>query len=280
MIGVITDSNAQLPAEVARRYGIEVVPLTVRIDGVDYLEGVDLDADAFYARFESGVPEVSTSQPSPGRVAAAYQALAARGADAILSVHLGSNISGTVNAATLAAASSPVPVRVVDTGSASFGVAFAVWEAAEALAAGASVEDAARLAQRVAAVTGNVFVLRGLELARAGGRLAAGVAEAEAIPVLSVVEGVMRPVGRAQDLGPAADVMARYVLAAGGRLRVAVGVADRGTVPLAQALEDRLAGRPQVGELMRYRIGPTSGAHTGPGTFSAYFYDLDKLRGA
>jgi DegV family protein with EDD domain len=280
VISVVTDSNAQLPAEVARRYGIEVVPLTVRIDGVDYLEGVDLDADAFYARFESGVPEVSTSQPSPGRVAAAYQALAARGADAILSVHLGSNISGTVNAATLAAASSPVPVRVVDTGSASFGVAFAVWEAAEALAAGASVEDAARLAQRVAAVTGNVFVLRGLELARAGGRLAAGVAEAEAIPVLSVVEGVMRPVGRAQDLGPAADVMARYVLAAGGRLRVAVGVADRGTVPLAQALEDRLAGRPQVGELMRYRIGPTSGAHTGPGTFSAYFYDLDKLRGA
>src|SRR5919206_87199 len=125
------------------------------------------------------------------------EALAARGVDAILSVHLGSNISGTVNAASLAAAASPVPVRVVDTGSASFGVAFAVWEAAEALAGGASVDEAARLARRVAAVTGNVFVLRGLELARAGGRLAAGVTEAEAIPVLSVVEGVMRPVGRA-----------------------------------------------------------------------------------
>ena len=48
MIGLCTDSNAQLPAELVDRYGVEVVPLTVTLDGDDFLEGVNLDADGFY----------------------------------------------------------------------------------------------------------------------------------------------------------------------------------------------------------------------------------------
>ncbi|MGI9121166.1 MAG: DegV family protein, partial [Acidimicrobiales bacterium] len=100
MIGLVTDSNSQIPAELVRRYGVEVVPLTVTVDGEAYLEGVDLDADAFYARFTAGHrPEVSTSQPSPGRFAQAFQAVAGRGAIEILSIHIGSDISGTVNSA-------------------------------------------------------------------------------------------------------------------------------------------------------------------------------------
>jgi len=62
-IGLVTDSNAQLPPELVERYGVEVVPLTVTIDGVDHLEGVDLDADGFYDRFATHTPVVSTSQP-------------------------------------------------------------------------------------------------------------------------------------------------------------------------------------------------------------------------
>ena len=65
VIGIVTDSNSQIPPELAELYGIEVVALTVTLDGVDYAEGVDLDADEFYARFENGTPTVSTSQPSP-----------------------------------------------------------------------------------------------------------------------------------------------------------------------------------------------------------------------
>ena len=102
MIGLVTDSNAQLPEELAGRYAVEIVPLTVTVDGVPYLEAVDIDADAFYARFDSGRPRVTTAQPSPGQFAAASEAVAARGATEILSVHIGSSVSGTVNAARLA----------------------------------------------------------------------------------------------------------------------------------------------------------------------------------
>ena len=53
MIGLCTDSNSQLPPELAERYGVEVVPLTVIADEHEYLEGVSIDADGFYELFDS-----------------------------------------------------------------------------------------------------------------------------------------------------------------------------------------------------------------------------------
>jgi len=258
LIGIVTDSNAQLPEELARRYAVEIVPLTVTLDGREYLEGVDLDADQFYARFRSGKPVVSTAQPSPGRFVAAYDAVAARGAREILSVHIGSSVSGTVNSALLASRVAPVPVRIVDTGTASFAVSLCLWEAA---------------AERVSATVGNVFVVGGLDVARAGGRLAGDVAapEVASIPVLSLSGGVMHQLDRVNGVEAAAGAMATSVLAAGPSLRVGVGLSDPATLPLVTALEKRLRAAPQVRELVRYRIGPSVGAHTGPGTVGAMF---------
>lgn len=274
MIRIVTDSNAQVPDELRQRYAIAVVPLTVVIDGVEHAEGEDLDADDFYGRFAGGAtPAVATSQPSPGRFAATYAALASEGATEILSIHIGSAVSGTLNSARVGAQQSPVPVRLVDTGTASFGIACCVWEAAEALAAGASVEEAVARAETVGTTVGNVFVVRALDLARAGGRLAGGVdADADTIPVLSLVEGEIRAVGQAHDVDTAADVMAAYARAWGDSLRCAVGIADAGAAPFWQALEDRLRRADEVQEVVRYRIGPSVGVHTGPGTAGAFFY--------
>ena len=282
MIGIVTDSNSQLPDELRARFGIEVVPLTVTIDGDVFREGVDITADEFYARFEGRTPVVTTTLPSPGEFSDAYARLAAAGADSILSIHIGSTISGTLNSARIASLDAPVPVRLVDTGTASFGISCCVWEAAEALVGGASLEDAAELAEQLAASVGNVFMVRALDLARAGGRLATNVEERpEALPVLSMVHGEIRAVGQAHDIDEAVTAMADYVLLRGGgggrdeergHLRVALGVADVGSAPLARALEEALAGSDLVKELVHYRIGPSVGVHTGPGTAGAFFY--------
>ncbi|MBA2438550.1 MAG: DegV family protein [Acidimicrobiia bacterium] len=278
MIGLLTDSNAQLPPELAERYGVEVVPLTVTVDGEEFAEGVDLDADTFYARFEGGRrPEVSTSQPSPGRFAEAFAALAGRGAREILAVHVGSVVSGTVNSARLAAQSSPVPVHIVDTATVSFGVACCVWEAGEALARGVTVEEAAAIAGAVGKTVGTVFTVGALDLARAGGRLAPG-GEAgttgPGVPVLTMAGGEMQVIGEAGDVDGAAGVMADHVLAVGDGpgVRVGLGIADASAAPLWRALEERLTGAPGVREIVRYRIGPSVGAHTGPGTAGVFFY--------
>ena len=281
MIGLCTDSNAQLPPDLVERYGVEVVPLTVTIDGHAFLEGVDLDADAFYARFAGGAaPTVTTAAPSPGRFVAAYEALAERGATEILSVHIGSAISATLNAARVAAGAAPVPVRLVDTGTASFAVACCLWEAAEAVARGAALEEAAQVAERVASRTDNVFVVRALELARRGGRLsveADRTLEGDSIPVLRLVGGAFQAVAQARTVEEAANAMADAVRSGGSSLRVGLSIADAGAAPLRRALEERLAGASEVLELVRYRVGPSVGVHTGPGTAGAMWYPADAV---
>jgi DegV family protein with EDD domain len=280
MIGFVTDSNAQLPAELVERYAVEVVPLTVTVDGTPYLEGVDIDADSFYARFESGQPEVSTSQPSPGLFTEAYERVAARGIDEILSVHIGSAVSGTINAARLAAQRARSKVRLVDTGTASFGVSCCLWEAAEAVLAGASLEEAAQVAEQVGSTVDNIFIVKALDLARAGGRLSAGARAGDAIPVLRLVQGEMETVGEARDIDEAVEVMGSFVQSWGTALRVGVGVADAGTGPLGDALASTLAAAGEVLEVVRYRIGPSVGVHTGPGTVGACYYPARKVERA
>lgn len=268
-----TDSGAQLPPELVRRYRIGVVPLTVSIDGVEHREGIDLDADDFYDRFARGrPPSVHTAAPPPGRFLEVWGDLAAEGATEIVSIHTGSEVSSTLDAARIAAEMAPVAVHLVDSHTASFAVGCCTWEAAEAAARGANCEEAAATAGRVAATVGNVFVVSALDLVRAGGRLLAGTAQGEGIPVLSLVDGKVAPIGRAASVDEACDQMAAHVLSLGQGLRVGLSIADKGAAPVWEALEARLAGRPEVREVVRYRVGPSMGAHLGPGAAGAVAY--------
>lgn len=272
--GLVTDSNSQLPSALAERYGVEVVPLTVTVDGVAYAEGVELTSDEFFARYRTGTPEVSTAAPSPGAFVEAYHRVADRGADEILSIHVGSAVSGTLNAARLAAESAPVPVRLVDTGTASFGVACCVWEAAEALRSGATTEEAAAVAEETAPTVGNVFVVGALDIVRAGGRFAEDgtVDPAGAVRVLSLVDGKITTVGTVNHVDETVEAMAAHVAASGEGLRAAVGIADAAAEPLSSGLIQRLSRDPAVKEVVLYRVGPSVGAHTGPGTAGCFFW--------
>ena len=69
----------------------------VRVDGTDFREGLDLDADTFYEYWTpDGAPKITTSQPSPGAFIEAYEHLVAAGSTQILSVHMGAALSGTL----------------------------------------------------------------------------------------------------------------------------------------------------------------------------------------
>ena len=82
MIGttaVVVDSASYLPESLIERHGVLVAPLSVRLDGHEYLEGVDITASEFYGRLAS-TQSVTTSQPSPGRLLARYEQAAEEGA--------------------------------------------------------------------------------------------------------------------------------------------------------------------------------------------------------
>jgi DegV family protein with EDD domain len=268
VIGLMTDSNAQLPPLLRDRFSVGVVPLTIVIDGTGYLEGIDLDPAEFLDRMRSGAV-VSTAAPSPGQFVQAYCDMAASGAECILSIHVGGELSSTLEAARVGAASSPVPVELVDTGTASFAVGCCVWAAGDALRGGAEVDEAATEAQRAAARIGNVFVVSSLEPARRGGRLEAG-ADSERIPVIALEDNQMQVVGEVGDQRAALNVMCGYLddwARHGEHLRVGIGDADN--AGLAELLAAELDERSSVVEVVRYNVGPSVAVHTGPGTVGA-----------
>jgi DegV family protein with EDD domain len=268
VIALVTDSNAQLPAALRDRFSVTVVPLTVVVDGEDHVEGVDLDHDEFYDRLAAGA-SVSTAAPAPGLFVEAFADAAAAGATEVLAIHIGANTSATVQSATLAARSSPVPVEIVDTGTASFPIACCVWAAGLVLERGGSVDEAAAAARAVAGSVGNVFIVGALDLARRGGRLAADADAGDGLRVLALEQGTMQVVGQARDLESAVDAMTDYCArwAAGRQMHVGVGHAR--AAELADALELRLRELPETADLVRYEVGPSVGAHTGPGTVGA-----------
>ncbi|MFK8024068.1 MAG: DegV family protein [Ilumatobacter sp.] len=280
MIGIVVDSNSQMPASLAERFGIAVVPLTVIVDGVEYSEGVDLSADAFYGAWTGDhEPKVETSQPSPGSFLDAYRATVDRGATEILSVHVAASMSGTLNAARVAAALVDVPVRLVDTGTASFGVSCAAWAAADAVADGAGLERAARLAEQQAASLRTSFIVGVPRLVDRSGR-ASGVgvegAASEGIPVLAMAGGDLCVLDTVFDVGAAVRVMVEDALAwptsgDSGR-RIAVGSSDDSSRAVSRALTAALDGHLDVAEVVQYRIGPSIGAHTGPGTAGLFVF--------
>jgi fatty acid-binding protein DegV len=122
-----------------------------------------------------------------------------------------------------------------------------------------------------------VFVVSALDLLRSGGRVNLDNAAAgDGIPVLSLDGGDLTVVATVHDVVAASEVMAGYCTRAelGDRLRIAVGIADAGAGPVWRALEDRVAAHPAVVEVVRYRVGPSVGMHTGPGTVGAFFWPV------
>ena len=97
---IVTDSGTDVclsPEQVAG-LGIHIVPLVVTLGGRSYREGVDIRPDEFYRLLAATDSLPITSQPSAGDFAETYRRLAVTDPD-ILSIHMSSGLSGTVNAA-------------------------------------------------------------------------------------------------------------------------------------------------------------------------------------
>jgi DegV family protein with EDD domain len=270
MIALVTDSASMLPVAVRRRFGISVVAVTVTVDGVEFAEGIDLATADFYDRMSAGA-EVSTAAPSPGAFVETYRAAAERGATAVLSVHTGAAYSATVASATLASTMVDVSVSIVDTGVGSFPVALAVWAAAESLDRCETVEEAAAVAARVASDTASFFVVGLPAVAHRGGRFVAVSGALTPTTVLELAAGELHDRGAVADLDTAIETMiaGTVAAAAGGPLRIGVGHAVHPDVAqqMVLRLEELLPGS----EIVTYEVGPSVGAHTGPGTLGIVY---------
>jgi len=268
---IVTDSTAYLPTGLDVELGITVVPLHVVVNGRAGTEGVDVSpADVAQALAERR-GTVSTSRPSPADFAATYRALLADGADGIVSVHLSSELSGTWDAARLAAAECvPEAVRVVDSRTTAMGLGFAVLAAAEAAEAGTGLPEVERIAEQTVDRTTTLFYVDTLEYLRRGGRIGAAqkwLGTALAVkPILHVVAGRIVPLEKVRTAGKALARLEELAVSAAGDAEVDVAVQHLAAADRAAGLADRLrAGLPGLHRLYDSEVGAVVGAHAGPG---------------
>jgi DegV family protein with EDD domain len=270
-VAVVTDSTAYLPAELTEGYGIQVVPLYVVLPGRSGREGLDIGPEDVARALSVRGQTVSTSRPTPGDFLTAYRHALDGGADQVVSVHLSGELSGTSDAARLAASQvGEHLVTVVDSRSAAMGCGFSVLAAARSAAAGADGAEVAEAARRTAAETSTYFLVDTLEHLRRGGRIGAAAAilgsALSVKPVLHVKDGRVVPLEKVRTAARAnSRLVQRAVEAAGdGPVSVAVhhlAAGDRAGW-LAAELRDRL---PALRELHVSELGAAIGAHVGPG---------------
>ncbi|MES9604131.1 DegV family protein [Actinomadura sp. NPDC000929] len=267
-VAVVTDSTAYLPPGLAERHGLTVVPLQIAVGGATRDEGDISTAEAALALKEWH--PVTTSRPAPRRFADAYEAAAASGAHVVVSVHLASALSGTVEAARLAAEDAPVPVRVVDSGTIGMGLGFAALSAAAAAMAGGSAADAVSAAVRRAGLTRSLIYVDTLEHLRRGGRIGAAASlwgsALMVKPLLEITGGRIAPLEKVRTSSRALARLEELAVAEAGARRVDLGVQHLSAAARAETLAARLRERvPHVQDVYVGEVGPVIGAHVGPG---------------
>jgi DegV family protein with EDD domain len=274
-VAIVTDSTAYLPVDLVARHGIWVVPLHVVVGGQQFSEGVDVTTAEVAAALRKFTP-VSTSRPSPQAFLDVYETAAARGADAVVSVHISSDMSGTVESASLAASQSPIPVQVVDSRSLGMAMGYAVLSAAKAAQQGQGAKAVAAIASSRAEAATVIFYVDTLEHLRRGGRIGAASAllgSALAIkPLLALSDGHIQPIEKVRTSARALSRLEELALRAVDEAKetgVDVAVHHLDSQTRASDLVDRLQSRvPSTTTVALVELGAVVGAHVGPGTIA------------
>jgi DegV family protein with EDD domain len=267
-VHIVTDSTACLPAGYAEQHGVTVVPLKVSLDGEYFRDGIDITNDEFYRRLVAGAKAGST-QPSPDDFASAYRAVLDKDPEGdIVSVHISSRMSGTLNSALTGRNQlDTVHVRFVDSWSAGLGVGFPVMRAVELVEAGAPLWQIAAETEALCLQTHAYFVLDSLKYLERGGRIGKAAAIAAGIlkikPVLTYAEGVTDVVDRPRTKKVAFErlwaIIDRHMQKGAEYVGFHYG-ANRNEV---EDFQREFTGRYNVPSILT-QLGPVVGTYSGP----------------
>jgi DegV family protein with EDD domain len=233
-VAVVTDSAAALPAawvqEFAAGGALTVVPMPVMVGAEIYGEGEDDIAETIAVALATGKP-VKTSRPSPGQFEHAFRAASDRGYQSVVSIHISGALSGTADAARLAAERVGIPVEVLDSRTVGMAQGMGVQDAVFAAANGRSAPDVMAVAQARLDRTKVYFYVPSLEQLRRGGRIGAAASLWGTMfsikPILAVDGGQIIPLEKVRSAAKAiarleeivaADALGRPV----GQARLAV----------------------------------------------------------
>lgn len=278
-VAIVTDSTADLPAQLVKARGITIVPLTLNFEGRSLLDGVDIRPSEFYRKLPNATTHPTTSQPSAGRFAETYAQLLADHAD-VVSIHISEKLSGTYASAVQGAQmTDPKRVHVIDSQLVSMSLGLVTLAATEMAARGASAEAVTEKVTGMRELVQTYFSVATLEFLRRGGRIGRASALLGSVlqvkPVLCIRDGLVTPLERVRTFDRALNRIVELTreVDRGKGLCVIVGHGD------AEADAERVARElePVAETLMIQPLGPVVGAHAGPGVVGVGCYPADLL---
>jgi DegV family protein with EDD domain len=282
-IAIVTDSTADLSAELRERHGITMVPLTVLIDDQSYRDQIDLTTNDFVERLRTVEVLPTTSQPSPDQFESAFRELAADH-DAIVAVLLSSKLSATIQSATKAAeaVADLIPVEIVDSRTGTMSLGLQAIRAAE-LAQTDRPAPAIAAQLRAEVIEHHVvFFVDTLEYLQRGGRIGRAAALVGGLlqlkPLLRVDEGQIVPYERTRTRAKAITGLTDFVRGFPHVERIAaIHVSDPEE---AEALADQFAEITSIprDQVFVTQIGPVIGTHIGPGAMGVALFEGGQSR--
>lgn len=275
----VTDSTSNLPPALAKEYNIPMIPLNVHWGEETYLENVTLDADTFYRWLTERKDFPKTSQPSAGQFIEFYRKVAEEyNTDTILSLHLSSDLSGTMASALQAKDQiADLRIEVIDSRSVSAGLGLQALAAARVSMGGGTVEEGIDAAQRVRENLNVLFVPATLEFLHRGGRIGGAArllgSALNLKPVLQVADGVVDSLEKVRSRKKSLRRILELAeeRANGKTIPEAIvlqAAAEDEVVQLRADFEARL--HPQ--RCHTCTVTPVVGSHSGPGTVGFAFY--------
>ncbi|MBI9049662.1 MAG: DegV family protein [Anaerolineaceae bacterium] len=220
MIRIVTDSACDLPDGIAETLGISIVPLYINLCGQSFIDIVEISRDEFYQRLPACEQVPTTSAPSPASFRKVYEQLVADGASDIISIHISTSLSRTIDSAREAAAmANHLPITVVDSDQLSLGAGYVVMAAARAAVEGKTKEEILNIISEVSKRTYVFAALETLHYLSKSGRMHVALARIGTIlkikPLLKMNRGkpeaervrtnegaVRRLMRLVEDLGP------------------------------------------------------------------------------
>jgi DegV family protein with EDD domain len=274
---VVTDGSADLPLDLAREHGIEVVPLIAHVDDRVYRIGVDISDEQLYELLTSGHPRFRVSAPSPTVLEQTYRGLIGT-YDHVFSIHLGTRL-GNIHANAAVARSrlpaSTTKVELIDSKSASMGMGSVVLAVADAARAGATPDEVSRLAHAMIRHTHVVFFVDTMEHLESSGRLTIAGAVLGSMqrikPLMILDEGEIVPYERTRTRAKAIEGLFTFIE---DFPRVQEVIVQYATTPEdVEKLLEKVDPIFPRGRVQIARFGPAIAAHLGAGAMGVTVFE-------
>ena len=271
-VALLTDSTANIPAEMMSKFSISSVPLQVIWGQETFDDGVTLSPADFYARLKVSKTIPSTSQPSIGKIQTTMSSLADQDFD-ILGIFLSSKLSGTFQAAIQARDLLPkgINIEIIDSQMTTLVMGFQVLAAARAALEGASLSECSQLASQVRSNSGVYFMVDTLEFMHRGGRIGGAQRFLGTTlglkPILCMQDGKIEPLERVRTKSKALDRIVELVeekCLGKSSIRLASVHAD--AYGDSRAILEQASLQLKPVETIISELSPVIGVHVGPGT--------------